>query len=156
MTSSVMAPSWRVWALPATFCVSCPFSSSSSPSPSRCSALSRSVDKDQLAISSLGGIGLPSDSTQIVKEYERAVILRLGKLTSRKAKGPGLFFVLPCIDTVRVVDLRTVTFDIPPQKVCSSSLSLPPSLPLSPPSLPHTHNTPHSLPNTQSFAADSD
>ena len=54
---------------------------------------------------------------QIVKEYERAVILRLGKLTSRKAKGPGLFFVLPCIDTVNVVDLRTVTFDIPPQKV---------------------------------------
>lgn len=54
---------------------------------------------------------------QIVKEYERAVILRLGKMTSRKAKGPGLFFILPCIDKVSVVDLRTVTFDIPPQKV---------------------------------------
>lgn len=41
----------------------------------------------------------------------------MGKLTSYKAKGPGLFFVLPCIDTVNVVDLRTITFDIPPQKV---------------------------------------
>ena len=39
-------------------------------------------------------------------------------MTSRKGKGPGLFFILPCIDTVNVVDLRTVTFDIPPQKVC--------------------------------------
>ena len=54
---------------------------------------------------------------QIVKEYERAVILRLGRLTSGKAKGPGLFFILPCLDSVNVVDLRTVTFDVPPQEV---------------------------------------
>ena len=52
-----------------------------------------------------------------MKEYERAVILRLGRMTSHKAKGPGLFFILPCLDKVHVVDLRTVTFDIPPQKV---------------------------------------
>ena len=52
-----------------------------------------------------------------MKEYERAVILRLGRLTSGKAKGPGLFFILPCLDKVNVVDLRTVTFDIPPQEV---------------------------------------
>ena len=38
-------------------------------------------------------------------------------MTSHKAKGPGLFFILPCIDRVFVVDLRTITFDIPPQKV---------------------------------------
>lgn len=56
-------------------------------------------------------------SLKIVQEYERAVILRLGRMTSRKGKGPGLFFILPCIDTVNVVDLRTVTFDIPPQKI---------------------------------------
>jgi len=56
-------------------------------------------------------------SIKIVKEYERAVILRLGRLTSGKAKGPGLFFILPCLDKVNVVDLRTVTFDIPPQEV---------------------------------------
>ena len=59
---------------------------------------------------------LPSRA-QIVKDYERAVILRLGRLVSKKAKGPGLFFVLPCIDDVRVVNLRTVTFDVPPQEV---------------------------------------
>ena len=52
-----------------------------------------------------------------MKEYERAVILRLGRLTSGKAKGPGLFFILPCLDDVKVVDLRTVTFDVPPQEV---------------------------------------
>lgn len=56
-------------------------------------------------------------SIKIVKEYERAVILRLGRLTSRDAKGPGLFFILPCIDDVRVVDLRVVTFDVPPQQI---------------------------------------
>ncbi len=58
-----------------------------------------------------------------MKEYERAVILRLGRLTDRKAKGPGLFFVLPCIDKVEVVDLRTVTLDVPPQEV-SGGMSL--------------------------------
>ncbi|XP_064396176.1 band 7 protein AGAP004871-like isoform X2 [Halichondria panicea] len=56
-------------------------------------------------------------TVKIVKEYERAVILRLGRLTGRRAKGPGLFFVLPCIDTVQVVDLRTVTLDVPPQEI---------------------------------------
>ena len=56
--------------------------------------------------------------SQIVKEYERAVILRLGRLTGRRAKGPGLFFILPCIDRVEVVDMRTVTLDVPPQEVC--------------------------------------
>ncbi|KAL5483841.1 hypothetical protein EMCRGX_G020257 [Ephydatia muelleri] len=54
---------------------------------------------------------------KIVKEYERAVILRLGRLSSKKAKGPGLFFVLPCTDDVRVVDLRTITFDVQPQEI---------------------------------------
>lgn len=56
-------------------------------------------------------------SVKIVKEYERAVILRLGRLVSKKAKGPGIFFILPCIDDVRVVNLRTVTFDVPPQEI---------------------------------------
>ncbi|XP_015197294.2 stomatin (EPB72)-like 3b [Lepisosteus oculatus] len=54
---------------------------------------------------------------RIVQEYERAVIFRLGRITSRKPKGPGLFFVLPCTDTFRKVDLRTVSFDIPPQEI---------------------------------------
>merc|ERR1712032_291835 len=52
---------------------------------------------------------------QIVTEYERAVIFRLGRCVG--AKGPGLFFILPCMDTITKVDLRTVSFDIPPQEI---------------------------------------
>ncbi|XP_013868207.1 stomatin (EPB72)-like 3a [Austrofundulus limnaeus] len=54
---------------------------------------------------------------KIVKEYERAVIFRLGRIPDRKPKGPGLFFILPCTDTFVKVDLRTVTYDIPPQEI---------------------------------------
>ena len=54
---------------------------------------------------------------QVVQEYERAVIFRLGRLRAGGAKGPGLFFVMPCIDTYQKVDLRTVSFDVPPQEV---------------------------------------
>ncbi|MBN3288419.1 STOM protein, partial [Polyodon spathula] len=56
---------------------------------------------------------------KIVQEYERAVIFRLGRITSGKAKGPGMciFFVLPCTDTFVKVDLRTISFDIPPQEI---------------------------------------
>ncbi|XP_073685907.1 stomatin (EPB72)-like 3b [Garra rufa] len=56
-------------------------------------------------------------SIKIVKEYERAVIFRLGRITSRKAKGPGIFFVMPCTDSFVKVDLRTISFDIPPQEI---------------------------------------
>lgn len=55
---------------------------------------------------------------QIVQEYERAVIFRLGRLVKGGAKGPGLFFIFPCMDNYLKVDLRTVTFDVPPQEVC--------------------------------------
>ncbi|XP_067113729.1 stomatin (EPB72)-like 3b isoform X1 [Osmerus mordax] len=54
---------------------------------------------------------------KIVQEYERAVIFRLGRITDRKAKGPGIFFVLPCTDSFIKVDLRTISFDIPPQEI---------------------------------------
>jgi len=54
-----------------------------------------------------------------VKEYERAVILRLGRILPGGAKGPGLFFILPCIDSIMTVDLRTITFDVPPQEILS-------------------------------------
>lgn len=54
---------------------------------------------------------------KIVQEYERAVIFRLGRLVKGGARGPGLFFILPCIDTYRQVDLRTVSFDVPPQEI---------------------------------------
>ena len=54
-------------------------------------------------------------SIKIVKEYERAVIFRLGRLIG--AKGPGLFLRIPIIDVFNVVDLRVVTFDVPEQSV---------------------------------------
>nr|XP_034824546.1 band 7 protein AGAP004871-like isoform X5 [Maniola hyperantus] len=54
---------------------------------------------------------------KVVQEFERAVIFRLGRLRSGGVRGPGLFFVLPCVDTYRKVDLRTVSFDVPPQEV---------------------------------------
>jgi erythrocyte band 7 integral membrane protein len=54
---------------------------------------------------------------KLVKEYERAVILRLGRKAPGGAKGPGLFFILPCLDTMMTIDLRTITSDIPPQEI---------------------------------------
>uniref|UniRef100_A0A1I8J8H8 PHB domain-containing protein n=2 Tax=Macrostomum lignano TaxID=282301 RepID=A0A1I8J8H8_9PLAT len=54
---------------------------------------------------------------KVVQEYERAVIFRLGRLIGGGAKGPGIFFVLPCIESYSKVDLRTVSFDVPPQEV---------------------------------------
>uniref|UniRef100_A0A1I8JL97 PHB domain-containing protein n=1 Tax=Macrostomum lignano TaxID=282301 RepID=A0A1I8JL97_9PLAT len=54
---------------------------------------------------------------RVVAEYERAVVLRLGRVLGQQGKGPGLFFIIPCCDSVRIVDLRTVTFDVPPQEV---------------------------------------
>ncbi|MFO8075390.1 MAG: slipin family protein [Egibacteraceae bacterium] len=58
---------------------------------------------------------LLSQAVQIVKEYERGVIFRLGR--SRGAKGPGLFFIIPVIDKMVKVSLQTVTMDIPPQDI---------------------------------------
>ncbi|KAM3825430.1 LOW QUALITY PROTEIN: stomatin-like [Vipera latastei] len=54
---------------------------------------------------------------KIVKEYERAIIFRLGRILKGGAKGPGLFFVLPCTDNIIKVDMRTISFDIPPQEI---------------------------------------
>ncbi|RVE65555.1 hypothetical protein OJAV_G00117730 [Oryzias javanicus] len=54
---------------------------------------------------------------KIVKEYERAIIFRLGRIVRGGAKGPGLFFILPCTDSFINVDMRTITFDIPPQEI---------------------------------------
>jgi erythrocyte band 7 integral membrane protein len=56
---------------------------------------------------------------KVVTEYERAVIFRLGRLRKGGSKGPGIFTVIPCIDTYRCVDLRTVSFDVPPQEILS-------------------------------------
>ncbi|XP_023346301.1 band 7 protein AGAP004871 [Eurytemora carolleeae] len=56
-------------------------------------------------------------SRPVVQEYERAVIFRLGRLLSGGSRGPGIFFVLPCIESYQKVDLRTITLGVPPQEV---------------------------------------
>lgn len=50
---------------------------------------------------------------RIVSEYEKGVIFRLGRVVG--ARGPGLFFVIPFIERMQVIDMRTVTLDVPPQ-----------------------------------------
>ena len=53
-------------------------------------------------------------SLRIVKEYDRGVIFRLGRVTG--VKGPGLFWLIPFVDQMRLVDLRVVTLDVPTQE----------------------------------------
>ena len=60
-------------------------------------------------------ISLLSASIKIVREYERAVIFRLGRLLG--AKGPGLFFIIPFVDSMVRVDLRVVAVDVPKQNI---------------------------------------
>jgi len=54
-------------------------------------------------------------SIRIVREYERAVIFRFGRLLG--AKGPGIFFIIPGIDSMVKVDLRIVAADVPEQRI---------------------------------------
>jgi len=62
----------------------------------------------------IGGILLAS-GIKIMNEYERAVIFRLGRMVD--ARGPGIIYVIPLIERMQRMDLRTVTMDIPPQDV---------------------------------------
>jgi regulator of protease activity HflC (stomatin/prohibitin superfamily) len=55
-------------------------------------------------------------SVKVLREYERAVVFRLGRLLG-KPKGPGLFLLIPVVDRMVRVDLRTVTLVVPPQEV---------------------------------------
>lgn len=64
------------------------------------------------------GLGLLASAVRVVQEYERGVIFRLGRLVG--AKGPGLFFIVPFIDRMVKVDLRTVTLDVPTQEAITS------------------------------------
>jgi regulator of protease activity HflC (stomatin/prohibitin superfamily) len=63
-----------------------------------------------------GGIALAS-GVRILREYERGVIFRLGRLIAQK--GPGLIFLIPLVDRMVRIDLRTVTLTVPPQEVIS-------------------------------------
>ena len=60
-------------------------------------------------------VTLAAASIRILREYERAVVFRLGRLLGEK--GPGLILLIPAIDRMVRVDLRTVTLDIPPQNL---------------------------------------
>ena len=68
----------------------------------------------------LGAIGVIivlflMNAIKVVREYERGVIFRLGRLVA--AKGPGLIIIIPIIDKMIKVSLRTITLDVPPQEV---------------------------------------
>ncbi len=54
-------------------------------------------------------------AVKILREYERGVIFRFGRLSG--VKGPGLFLIIPFVDKIIKVDLRTVTMDVPPQDI---------------------------------------
>jgi regulator of protease activity HflC (stomatin/prohibitin superfamily) len=69
-----------------------------------------------LAVVALVVLFVLASAVRIVQEYERGVIFRLGRVQGR-AKGPGLFFLIPIADRMIKVDLRTVTMDVPPQDV---------------------------------------
>jgi regulator of protease activity HflC (stomatin/prohibitin superfamily) len=56
-------------------------------------------------------------SIRIVNEYERGVVFRLGRVDPNNVKAPGLRLLVPFVDRMLKVDLRTVTMDVPPQEV---------------------------------------
>ena len=58
---------------------------------------------------------LAASAIKILREYERGVIFRLGRLIG--AKGPGIIFIIPGVDKLLRISLRLVTLDIPPQDV---------------------------------------
>ena len=63
----------------------------------------------------LVGVVLAVSGVKILKEYERAVIFRLGRLVA--SRGPGIIYVIPLIERMQRIELRTVTMDVPPQDV---------------------------------------
>lgn len=67
-----------------------------------------------ICVLGVGLLALLTASIRIVQEYERGVIFRLGRAIG--AKGPGLFFIVPVVDRMVKVDLRTVTLDVPAQE----------------------------------------
>ncbi|MGI9557313.1 MAG: slipin family protein [Solirubrobacterales bacterium] len=73
-----------------------------------------------VALAVIGGIVLfllivLASAIRILREYERGVIFRLGRLIAQK--GPGLIFLIPIVDQMVRVDLRTITLNVPPQEV---------------------------------------
>lgn len=71
-----------------------------------------------LCVLFVGAVVILAASVRIVQEYERGVIFRLGRVMA--AKGPGLFFIIPIVDRMVKVDLRTITLDVPAQEAITS------------------------------------
>jgi regulator of protease activity HflC (stomatin/prohibitin superfamily) len=71
-----------------------------------------------LCVIGVGLLVILATAVRIVTEYERGVIFRLGRVQG--AKGPGLFLIIPYIDRMIKVDLRTVTLDVPAQEAISA------------------------------------
>ena len=69
-----------------------------------------------VASSSCSCCSSPVAAVKVAREYERGVIFRLGRLLA-EPKGPGLFILIPIVDRMVKVDLRTITLNIPPQEV---------------------------------------
>jgi regulator of protease activity HflC (stomatin/prohibitin superfamily) len=67
------------------------------------------------AITIIAVLVIVAYSIRVIREYQRAVVFRLGRLVG--AKGPGLIFLVPIIDRTIIVDLRVVTLDVPKQKI---------------------------------------
>ena len=68
-----------------------------------------------IIVAFMGFLILLNMIVRILKEYERGVVFRLGRLIG--AKGPGIIFLIPFVDKLVRVDLRVITYDIPPQDV---------------------------------------
>ncbi len=68
-----------------------------------------------LAVLLLLGLALAAASVRVLREYERGVVFRLGRLSD--LKGPGVVLLIPFVDRLERVSLRTVTLQIPPQEI---------------------------------------
>jgi len=68
-----------------------------------------------LAVLVIFALIVVGSAVKVLREYERGVVFRLGRLIA--TKGPGLILLIPLIDRMERVDLRTVTLNIPPQEV---------------------------------------
>ncbi|XP_062973159.1 podocin [Elgaria multicarinata webbii] len=60
---------------------------------------------------------------KIVQEYERAILFRFGRILHGRPRGPGLFFLLPCLDTYHKIDLRLKTLEIPFYEVITKDMA---------------------------------
>ncbi|XP_007432544.1 podocin [Python bivittatus] len=61
---------------------------------------------------------------KIVREYERAILFRFGRILHGRPRGPGLFFLLPCLDTYHKTDIRLKTLEIPFYEVITNDMAV--------------------------------